>query len=103
MCDTIRRAVVTAEWMRRRDGGIASPIDLRREMRPWFDSTCGDARHHIDPACRPPTAILRTFRKNRRRKKHPEVSKLSMKLDAELVKIAGKKIRVRTTIRPGRY
>ena len=83
------------------DGTIPSPIDLRREMKDWFYSNYGYARHHINPVCRSSIAILRSFRKNMRGKAFPEVRKLSMRLDSELVKIVGDRIRI--TIRPGEY
>ncbi len=83
------------------EGTIPSPIDLRREMKSWFDSRYCYARHHINPVCRSSIAILRSFRKNMRGKAFPEVRKLSMRLDSELVKIVGDRIRI--TIRPGEY
>ncbi len=83
------------------EGTIPSPIDLRREMKDWFYSNYGYARHHINPVCRSSIAILRSFRKNMRGKAFPEVRKLSMRLDSELVKIVGDKLRI--TIRPGEY
>ena len=80
---------------------LPSPIDLRREMKSWFDSRYCYARHHINPVCRSSIAILRSFRKNMRGKRYPEVRKLSMRLDSELVKIVGDRIRI--TIQPGEY
>ncbi len=70
-------------------------------MKDWFYSNYGYARHHINPVCRSSIAILRSFRKNMRGKAFPEVRKLSMRLDSELVKIVGDRIRI--TIRPGEY
>ena len=59
------------------------------------------ARHHVNPVCRSSIAILRSFRKNRKGKRYPEVKKLAMRLDSELVKIVDNAMRI--TIRPGEY
>ncbi len=101
MQDAIHYGLLKAEELRRRNGRTPSPIHLRREIKPWFDSTYDYAKHHINPVCRSSIAILRSFRKNMRGKAFPEVRKLSMRLDSELVKIVGDKLRI--TIQPGRY
>ena len=101
MRDAIRYGVMKSYIHWKGDGTIPSPIDLRREMKSWFDSRYCYARHHINPVCRSSIAILRSFRKNMRGKAFPEVRKLSMRLDSELVKIVGDKLRI--TIRPGEY
>ena len=101
MRDAIRYGVMKSYLHWKGDGTIPSPIDLRREMKSWFDSRYCYARHHINPVCRSSIAILRSFRKNMRGKAFPEVRKLSMRLDSELVKIVGDRIRI--TIRPGEY
>ncbi len=82
-------------------GKVPSPIDLRKEMKPWFNSRYNYAKHHINPVCRTSVAILRSFKKNRRGKTFPEIRKLAMRLDSELVKIVDNSIRI--TIRPGEY
>ena len=82
------------EELRRRNGKIPSPIDLRREIKPWFDSTYEYAKHHINPVCRSSVAILRSCRKNRKNRKFPDVKKLSMRMDSELVKLRDGFIRI---------
>ena len=101
MRDATRYGVMKSYLHWKGDGTIPSPIDLRREMKDWFYSNYGYARHHINPVCRSSVAILRSFRKNMRGKAFPEVRKLSMRLDSELVKIVGDRIRI--TIRPDEY
>ncbi len=101
MRDAVHYGLLKAEEMRRINGRIPSPIDLRREIKPWFDSTYGYARHHINPVCRSSIAILRSFRKNRRGKKYPEAKKLFMHLDSELVKLQDGFIRI--TMKPHEY
>ncbi len=101
MRDAIRYGVMKSYIHWKGEGTIPSPIDLRREVKGWFDSRYCYARHHINPVCRSSIAILRSFRKNMRGKAFPEVRKLSMRLDSELVKIVGDRIRI--TIQPGRY
>ncbi len=59
------------------------------------------ARHHVNPVCRSSIAILRSFMKNRKGKRYPEVKKLAMRIDSELVKIVDNAMRI--TIRPGEY
>ena len=61
MRDAVHYGLLKAEEMRRINGKIPSPIDLRREIRPWFDSTYGYAKHHINPVCRSSVAIIRSF------------------------------------------
>ena len=87
------------QWKSR--GSIPSPIDLRREMKEWFNSHYSYAKHHINPICRSSVAILKSFKKNHHNKKYPEVKKLSIRLDSELVKIVDDNLRI--TIRPGEY
>ena len=101
MQDAIHYGLMKAEELRRINGKIPSPIDLRREIKPWFDYTYDYAKHHINPVCRSSIAILRSYRKNRKGKKYPEVKKLSMRMDSELVKLEGNTIRI--TIRPHEY
>ena len=101
MRDAVHYGLLKSEELRRTNGKIPSPIDLRREIKPWFDSTYGYAKHHINPVCRSAVAIFRSFRKNRKGKKYPEARKLSMRLDSELVKLQDGFIRI--TIRPQEY
>ena len=101
MRDAIRFGTAKAYIRWKSSGRIPSPIDLRKEMKGWFDSRYDYAKHHINPVCRSSVAILRSFRKNRRNKAFPEIRKLSMRLDSELVKIMDSTIRI--TIRPGKY
>ncbi|WP_337860602.1 transposase [Ferroplasma sp.] len=101
MKNAIHEGVMKAEELRIINGKIPSPIDLRKEIKPWFDSTYDYAGHHINPVCRSSIAILRSFRKNRKNRKYPEARKLSMRLDSELVKIVDSTIRI--TIKPGEY
>ena len=98
MQEAIHYGILMGEELRRRNGRMPSPIDLRREIKPWFDSSYGYAKHHINPVCRSSIAILRSFRKNRKRKKYPEVRKLSMRMDSELVKLQDGFIR--TLVKP---
>ena len=101
MRDAIHEGTMKAEEMRRMNGKIPSPIDLRKAIKPWFDMKYDYARHHVNPVCRSSIAILRSFMKNRKGKRYPEVKKLAMRLDSELVKIVGNAIRI--TIRPHEY
>ena len=101
MQEAIHYGILMGEELRRRNGRMPSPIDLRREIKPWFDSSYGYAKHHINPVCRSSIAILRSFRKNRKRKKYPEVRKLSMRMDSELVKLQDGFIRI--TMKPHEY
>ena len=101
MRDAIHEGVMKAEEMRMMNGRVPSPIDLRREFKPWFDSQYDYAKHHINPVCRSSIAILGSFMKNRKGKRYPEVKKLAMRLDSELVKIIDDRMRI--TIRPGEY
>ena len=101
MRDAIRFGTAKAYVHWKSSGRIPSPIDLRKEIKGWFDSRCDYAKHHINPVCRSSVAILRSFRKNRREKAFPEIRKLAMRLDSELVKIVNNSIRI--TIRPGEY
>ena len=101
MRDAVHYGVLKAEELRRINKKMPSPIDLRREIKTWFDSTYSYAKHHINPVCRISIAILRSFRKNRKDKKFPDVRKLSMRLDSELVKLQDGFLRI--TIRSGEY
>ena len=101
MRDAIRYGVMKSYLQWKNSGYVPSPIDLRREMKSWFDSRYSYAKHHINPVCRSSIAILRSFKKNHHNKRYPEVRRLSIRLDSELVKIVGDKIRI--TIRPGEY
>ena len=101
MQDAIHYGLLKAEELRRRNGRTPSPIHLRREIKPWFDSTYDYAKHHINPVCRSSVAILRSFRKNRKEKKYPEAEKLAMRLDSELVKLQDGFIRI--TMKPHEY
>ena len=101
MRQAIRYGVMKSYLQWKNSGYVPSPIDLRREMKPWFDSRYSYAKHHINPVCRSSVAILKSFRKNHHKKRYPEVRRLSIRLDSELVKIVGDKIRI--TIRPGEY
>ena len=101
MRDAVRYALLEAEGLRRKNGKMPSPIDLRRGIKAWFDSSYDYAKHHINPVCRSSVSILRSFRKNRKGKKYPEVKKLAMRLDSELFRLIDGKIRI--TIKPGEY
>ena len=101
MREAIRYGVMKSYLQWKNRGFLPSPIDLRREMKPWFDSRYSYAKHHINPVCRSSVAILKSFKKNHHKKRYPEVMRLSIRLDSELVKIVGDKIRI--TIRPGEY
>ena len=101
MRDATRYGVMKSYLHWKGERTIPSPIDLRREMKDWFYSNYGYARHHINPVCSSSVAILRSFRKNYHNKKYPVVRKLSVRLDSELVKIVGDRLRI--TIRPGEY
>ncbi len=101
MRNAIHRGVMEADSMRRISGRIPSPIDLRRNVKGWFDSSYDYARHHLNPVCRSAVAILRSFVKNGRGKKYPGIRKLAIRLDSELVKIVDGMIRI--TIKPGEY
>ena len=101
MREAIRHGVLKAEELGRINGKIPSSIDLRKAIKSWFDSQYDYARHHVNPVCRSSVAILRSFRKNGKGKRYPEVKKLSMRIDSELVKIENHALRI--TIRPGEY
>ncbi len=83
------------------EGTIPSSIDLKKEMKVWFGSCYGYGKHHINPVCRSSVAILRSFREEQVGEEFPEVRKLSMRLDSELVKIVCDKIKI--SIKPGEY
>ena len=101
MRNAIRYGVMKSYVHWKDSGDMYSSIDLRREMRTWFNFQYSYAKHHINPVCKSSVAILRSFRKNRHRKKYPQVKKLSMRLDSDLVKLVGNDLRI--TIRPGEY
>lgn len=101
MRDAVHFGLLKAEEMRRTSRKIPSPIVLRKEIKPWFDSTYNYAKHHINPVCRSSVAILRSFRKNCKGKKYPEAKKMAMRLDSELVKLQDGFLRI--TIRPHEY
>ena len=52
MRDAVRIGVLEAEGLRRKNGKMPSPIDLRRGIKAWFDSSYDYATHHINPVCR---------------------------------------------------
>ena len=47
MREAVRIGVLEAEGLRRTNGRIPSPIDLRKEIKAWFDSSYDYAKHHI--------------------------------------------------------
>ena len=71
MRDAVRNGVLMAEEMRRRDGKIPTPINLRRELKPWFDSQFDYARHHINPVCQAAVGALKSHRKKKIKKPTP--------------------------------
>ncbi|MCL6002324.1 MAG: transposase [Thermoplasmatales archaeon] len=101
MRDAIRYGVTKSYLQWKSNGTIPSPIDLRKYIKPWFYSNYGYAKHHINPVCRSSVSILRSFRKNHRNKRYPQVNRLAMRLDSELVKIVDGRVRI--TMRPGQY
>jgi putative transposase len=102
MRDAVRYALQAAYALTLRDpkGNIPSPITLRKEVKPWF-AKFGYAVHHVNPVCRSAVALLRSYRKNHGKLRIPQVKKLAMRLDAELVKLEGERLRV--TLQPGCY
>lgn len=101
MRGALNYTILVAERIRRKNGKIPSPIDIRREVKPWFDSTYDYARHHINPVCRSAIAILKSFRETKGVKGHPEAKKLAMRIDSELFRFIGDEIRI--TLKPGQY
>lgn len=101
MRDAVRNGVLLAEEMRRRNGNIPTPINLRKELKPWFDSQFDYAKHHINPVCQASVSALKSNRKRKILTKSPQINKLSIRLDAMLVKIFPDKLRI--TIKPGVY
>ncbi len=103
MQDAIRYALQVAYRSSIREGGrIPSPIALRREVRGWFNSRYDYARHHINPVCRTAVAMLRSYRKNHHGElRIPEVKRLAMRIDAELLRIVDGKLRI--TMQPNKY
>jgi putative transposase len=87
--------------IRNPERNIPSPIDLRREIKEWFNSNYSYAKHHINPVCRA-AAMLRSYRKNHHGQlRIPDAQRLAMRIDAELFKIVDNKIRL--TLQPGYY
>jgi putative transposase len=104
MQDAVRYALQMAYRMTVGEDGhdIPSPIELRREVRDWFNSRYSYARHHINPVCRTAVAMLRSYRKNHNGElRIPEVKRLAMRIDGELFKVIGGRLRV--TLQPFRY
>jgi len=102
MQDAIRYALVQAYRDFVKDGSLPSPIQVRKEIRTWFYSRYTYARHHINPVCRAAVAMLRARRKNMVGKlRIPQVSRLAMRIDGELLKIV--KGRIRITLQPFVY
>ena len=82
--------------------GIHSPIALRREIREWFYSRYGYARHHINPVCRTAVAMLRSYRRNHHGElRIPEVKRLVMRIDGELFRVVDGRVRI--TLQPNQY
>jgi len=49
MRDAVHYGVLKAEELRRTNGKMPLPIDLRREIKQWFDSTYDHTKHHVNP------------------------------------------------------
>lgn len=101
MHDAVRYALQVAyrDTIRDEKRRIPSPIQLRREVREWFYSSCDYARHHINPVCRTAIATLRSYRKNHHGElRIPEVKRLAMRIDAELFKVVDGRVRI--TLQP---
>ncbi len=97
----VHHGLLKAEELRRINGKMPSSINLRKEIKAWFDSYNDYAKRHINPVCSTSIAILRSYRKNGKGKKYPGVKKLSMRIDGELVKLeGGRSNTIRITIRP---
>ncbi len=104
MQDAVRYSLQVAyrDALRDEKRRIPSPISLRREVRDWFYSRYDYARHHVNPVCRTAVAVLRSYRKNRHGElRIPEVRRLAMRIDGELFRVIGGRIRV--TLQPNRY
>ena len=103
MQDSLRYSLQVAFRDAEKDGGrIPSPIQLRREIRIWFYSRFSYARHHINPVCRTTVALLRAYKKCHHGKLGvPRVRKLAMRIDGDLFRVLGQRIRV--TLQPNRY
>ncbi|MCL5672437.1 MAG: transposase [Nitrososphaerota archaeon] len=81
---------------------IPSLIQLRREVREWFYSRYDYARHHVNPVCRTAVALLRSYRRNHNGElRIPEVRRLAMRIDGELFRVVGDKVRI--TLQPDHY
>ena len=104
MQDAVRYSLQVAyrDALRDEKRRIPSPISLRREVRDWFYSRYDYARHHVNPVCRTAVAVLRSYRKNHHGElRIPEVRRLAMRIDGELFRVIGGRIRV--TLQPNRY
>lgn len=107
MRDALRMALVYAYVMAREDDSrLPGPIALRRRFREWFYPRYGYARHHISPLCRNAVALLRSYKKKHKRLEIPEVKRLAMRIDAELLKREqgnDGSVSVRITLQPFKY
>ncbi|WXG44195.1 MAG: hypothetical protein WED04_09200 [Promethearchaeati archaeon SRVP18_Atabeyarchaeia-1] len=77
---------------------IPNPVALRRRVKPWFDTRCEYARHHVNPLCRTAVALLRSYRKRHGR--------LAMRIDSELFRLSPNpdgSVTVRVTLKPFTY
>ena len=102
MQDALKYFLQVAYRMTVSDSRIPSPIMLRREVKGWFYSRYGYARHHVNPVCRATVAMLRSYRKNHHGDiRIPAVKKLAMRIDSELFRIVDGKVRV--TLQPNKY
>ncbi len=102
MQEAIKYSLVEASRYAIREGRMPSPIQLRREIKGWFYTKYDYARHHINPVCRAAVAILRSHRKNNHGEvRIPEVKKLAMRIDGELMKVVDSRVRV--TLQPKKY
>ncbi len=101
MQSAIRYAIEVAYEMAIRDHNrIPSPIALRKMVKPWFVSNYDYAIHNLNPVSA--VAMLRSYKKNHYGElRIPVVKKLEMRIDGELFKVEGDKVRV--TLQPGHY
>ncbi|MEM4150684.1 MAG: hypothetical protein QXO39_05535 [Conexivisphaerales archaeon] len=101
MQNAIRYAIEVAYEMAIRDyNRIPSPIALRKAIKPWFVSNYDYAIHHLGPVSA--VAMLWSYKKNHHGElRIPVVKKLEMRIDGELFKIEGDRVRV--TLQPGHY
>jgi putative transposase len=86
-------------------GKIPSPVRLRKKVRPWFVLSMPYARHHINPVCSKAVALLRAYRKKRKKLALPSLERLSMRIDGELFRMTTEcgEVTIRVTIRPKEY